>query len=293
MKGAFRNALCAAAAGVALGADVFPITWPFENESFTPDDPNAGTPDFSFAPETDPGGYVYRGNWKLEVLGGTVTDMPHCAHMTQFSMWALVQVYGAPPQLPANSWNCTAKDLAFTEADFTGEVNSVKYCNVGECCKDLLGLGKYGDDQMSWHSWASDRAASGLCDAIAFEKQYCIEVGGHFQTNCYEYFTTPTERIYTMLCIDHFVRYWLNCPVFKQAYSYTYADGAQDSSTYQKDCTISQAMTADTNFLNHDRICEPYSYYYPDDAGVAEDKKKEDSSVGIQAFVVALAIALL
>jgi len=256
-----------------------------------------GMPDFSFDNDADPGGYIYWGLHELTIFGGTITedDMPYCAHSNKSTMWLLVKVYGTPPILPLQSWNCTAKDLVLAAKDFTGLINNVKICNVGECCSGLYDKPKYGDDQLAWHSWANDRAASGLCDAPQTEEMYCISVGGHFHTNCYEYYPTPDTRLWNWPCYDNAILYWMTCAVFRQAYAFQYAIGSQDSPIHQNSLSNEEGLTFDGMFSLHDRVCNPYSYYFPDTAGGGgggdggKDSKdsKDSSPAAFSSFVVA------
>jgi len=250
--------------GVVFGA--YPSTYPFENESFVPVEVPASTPDFSFNADTDPGGYIYRGNIAMEIFGGTLTDddIPYCNHSNQYSMWLMVMVYGTPPVLPFQTWNCTTSGLTFVDSDFTGIVNNEKICNVGSCCTAMMGLPKFGSDQMTWHSWADDRAAANLCDVPQTEALYCVLVGGHYQANCYEYYPGPSDRIYMQVCFDNIIHYWLTCTVFKSAYAFSYVAGSQDTPIYQAKLSPEESMSFDAVFTLADRLCHPYSYFFPE-----------------------------
>jgi len=272
--------------GIALSA--YPTSYPFENESFVPADVVPGTPDFSFDDATDPGGYTYRGSWKMEVFGGAITDddMPYVSHHNGFTMWLMVKVYGAPPVLPDSNWNCTLKGTVYAEADFTGVVDGNTICNVGACCTGLIGKPKYGDDQMTWHAWANDRSASGMCGPLETEDLYCVVVGGHFHANCISYNTAADQRLWVVPCYDNIVRYWLTCAVYKQSYAFTYSDGMQDTPTYTDGLSLDQLMGFDGCFTYHDKICNPYSYFFPGSTGTDSGSQAADTDASSPASTV-------
>jgi len=243
----------------------YPTTYPFESEEYVPSSFPASTPDWSFEP-TDPGGYTYYGHIEQTMIGGDITDdnFPFVHHFNGFTMNLLVVIYGAPPVLPLSNWNCTTKGTIFLDSDFTGEIDGNTYCEIGSCCTDLIGVPKYGEDQMTWHTWSNERSASGLCGVVQTEALYCMFVGGHHHLNCQEFAVSPTERLVDIFpCYDNAIKYWLTCAVFKSVYVFQYIIGAQEPATYTEGMAVDEQMAMDGLFIYPDRVCNPYSYYHP------------------------------
>jgi len=261
-------------------AGAYPTSYPFENENIEVADILVETPSFTFEDATDPGGYCYYGVWALTLLGGDLTEdnFPMCWHNTGSIMWVMVKIYGAPPLMPQDTWNCTRNELVFADQDFTGEVDGSKYCDQGECCSHLIGKPKYGDDQMAWHSWANDRSSSGLCQPLGTEVMYCLSVGGHYHLNCLGYLIGPNERLVDHPCFDSFIRYWRDCAVFRQAYAPNYSMGLQEPVSYMDRMSVDEMMTWDGSMLYPDRVCHPYSYYFPSEGSTGTESSSGTGS---------------
>jgi len=268
----FTSILCLGVATCAVAS--YPASYPFENESYVPADVPAGTPNYAYD-DTDTGGYVYTGAFTLSLFDGTLTDddFPYWPHQNGFAWYNLVSQYAAPPILPASVFNCSLNDLFFKPADYTGMVNGKKVCNTGECCEYLMGQPKFGDDQLSWHDWFDQRVAAGMCDLIS-EDIYCVMVGGHFHLNCMQYYLAPTERLVKVLaCYDSWTLYYLTCPVYKQAYTYMIV---LEPDQFMDSLSAEENIITDCGAFAQDRLCHPYSYYYPQTT--SDSESETDSS---------------
>jgi hypothetical protein len=270
----------------------YPTTYPFENESYIPPPLVPSTPDYTFNPDTDPGGYAYRGV-TLWVFDGVLTDddFPYIPHNSGFSQYVLVNSYSAPPVLQSDVWNCSGKGIVFEKSDFLGVANNEEVCTPGSCCSDIIGLPKFGEDQHEQHDWFNGRAASGLCD-VAPEEVYCIQVGGHFQVNCFSYWVHPTELPAPLICFDSFVVFHLNCNVFKTTYPMILP---WDPPVYYDLMTMEETIVNDAAVFIPDRVCHPYSYYHPNTASTSGSSSASDSGSdeSSSTVYVPLSIALL
>lgn len=268
---------------VACSLAAYPATYPFENEAFVPVGPPAATPSLSYDDE-DEGGYIYyyyaRASFDLTdedfqspTMFGEETDAAWSPTQTGAVRYLLVVQFSAPADLSADVWNCTGKNIVLAASDFTGKVNGQTVCAVGECCKGVYGMPKFGEDQLTWSSWLNDRAAAAMCGDIE-EEMYCVAVGGDFQTNCFDYYLSPDSRLSTFICPDSYLMYYLTCPVFKQAYSTVYVQF--ESPVYLNRCTPEEQISSDAHYFTGDRVCHPYSYYHPS----TESTSGADSSSG-------------
>jgi len=251
---------------LTVTADQYPATFPLENEAYRGAGYVPSTPDFSYVPESDPGGYMFYCCVELGLMGGTITedDLPYVTHHNGFSRYVHVAQFSAPPVVPEFVWNCTQKEIHYSSADFTGEVNGQKVCEVGECCSQVYGLPKFSEDTMTWHSWANDRLAGALCPQDVYEALYCIFVGGDSQVNCLEYMLTPATRVAYFPCPDSWTLFWLQCTVFQTQYEWKYNN---EPPPYLAQLTNEQQVWLDANGVSQHRVCHPYSYYFPSTAG--------------------------
>jgi hypothetical protein len=255
-----------------------PTTYPFENEAYVPPNPPAATPDYSYTDE-DPGGYHHTYIWHLDL---NTVEMPFCIMLSDCNQFTLVYAYNLPPQLPAQTFNCTSKQLFFAPEDFTGMVNSQppqRLCEVGNCCESYLGEAKFGDDQMNWHSWLDNLASAGMCEEVPTEALYCNMVNGHYHGNCFTRVITGLTRTNTIPCHDSHMLYWLSCPVY-QSVELDFGFKAEPQA-YLDTCTVEEKILASNSDVEADQICHPYSYYVPSvstGSGLGSSSKDETSS---------------
>jgi len=274
----------------------YPKSYPFENENWdVPAIVPVEAPNLTLDPETDTGGYIY---WFVVALGkfdGYVQDkdMPYCDQFNGFCMYNLVNTYFVPPVLPLVVWNCTSRLNYFANTDFTGQAAGQKICDVGSCCSEYIGNPKYSVDQMDWHSWLDDRAGAALCGDIKVEDNYCIFVGGDFQMNCIEYHLSALDRLVVTACFDTFVRYYMDCSVFLSVYT---PASIKEPPAYMAGMSNAETLVHDSVSFLQDKICHPYSYYYPSEAKGGDktgDDDDDDDSASAAFTVAAVAFAAL
>merc|ERR1711981_123400 len=106
-----------ASAQLAAAAS-YPADFPWENEVYTPAAMPDTAPDFSYVPESDPGGYYNLRNtvnfdncFGSDAPGSDAAGHPDiCDQMgySRFLEYVLSAVWGYPPQLDLATWNCSA-----------------------------------------------------------------------------------------------------------------------------------------------------------------------------------------
>jgi hypothetical protein len=187
---------------------------------------------------------------------------------SSFYEFSMVANWGIPPTLPFQNWNCTGRDGGvYAASDYTGVVTGKSgeqtLCQVGECCKDWYGLDKWSDDAMSYHEWLNNLASFGLCEDT-IEPIYCQLVDNHYRSNCYELRPTPTTRAVSYGCPDAHMNYWLSCSVYKTVEMFH--GYKMEPQHYMDSETHEQKMLQEVAFQASDKVCNPYSYYFPDTA---------------------------
>lgn len=264
-----------------FAAAAYPSTYPFENESFVPVDTPPGSngadvePNLTYDPDTDTGGYIYyyyaraafdltEADWESPTVLGEDWSGPWNPSGSGAIRYMLVNQFGASADLPGSVWNCTAAGTVFSDADYTGVINGQTICAANDCCAGLIGLPKFSTDQLNWHDLMTDRLSAAMCGELE-EELYCIIVGGDFQTNCFDYYLSPSDRLYTFICNDSYSQFYLNCPVFQQAYVPVYVKSEPPS--YYSSISMEEMISSDAQFYCGDRVCHPYSYYHPGSAG--------------------------
>jgi hypothetical protein len=262
-----------------------PTTFPFENEAYVPPDLLPATPSYTFT-DDDNGGYHWTHIWNLDL---NTVDLPFCLMISNANMFPLVYTYNAPPILSIDSWNCTVLGIEFAASDFSGVVNGVSpqtMCDVGNCCKDMLGEYKFADDQDDWHNWIDNLAQIGLCGEVPVEELYCNFIAGHYQGNCFTRLTGQLTRTHTFPCIDVHTLYFLSCPVYQTVpvhFGY-----APEPDKYLDQLTAEERIVVYNSVEEADHICKPYSYFFPDatkeSTSGKESTQGEDDSGAIMHF---------
>merc|ERR1712010_442493 len=103
-----RIAAIAACVCVANAADVYPSTYPYENEPIQMPDIPMPNRDWTFE-DSDPGGYAAIGLW-CDMNDHDFSERGYSmCNDCGVCMAHLVYSYGIAPILPIESWNCTAK----------------------------------------------------------------------------------------------------------------------------------------------------------------------------------------
>lgn len=268
--------------GLSAAAAVYPMSFAFENEIYRPPDPEAGNPNFSYDPDTDPGGYLHYGAWTMKLFpnGPTDADMPWTPHKTFHTSYLLVITYAFTPVNPLAFWNCSLTGNIFTSADFLGVIDNKKICEVGSCCSNFYDKPAFSPDALQWHTTNSEKNSAGLCPVME-EEAYCMEIIGHSNENCLEYFVAPDQLLTNIICVDIIARFYLKCPVFKTAISTRWKMDGYEPMTYLEQNTNEQIIVIDSLVVyGEERICSPHSYYHPEDVKGSDGGSPKGSSGG-------------
>jgi len=285
----------------------YPATYPFENEVY---DVMPALPETDFNPTfdaEDPGGYIFNcQNFDFEsydpsAFGSDFDTVEEEIEATSFSLvhrcaaqwyklttvWKLSHMY-----LPA--YNCTARDNERYSSTYfstrTVTMNNVQMCEPSTCCKDFITpeMPLFLDFRETVVSDVAEKNQAGFCPDMD-ETLFCI-MNFKDTSLCNEYVLSKSSRAYLTGCYDIFVVYMRQCPVF--------ADGGVEDDKWEPDGYWA-ALTADQKMVvrsmgrpSADRICHPYSYYYPtadvpassDASTDGEDVDTPESSLASSSF---------
>jgi len=290
----FNMRYCLFLCGLTVAAGAYPMTFAFENEDFVPVAMTEGNPDFSYEAASDPGGYVYYGAWTMTLFpnGPTPSDMPYTPHKTMHSSYLLVITYALAPINPLAFWNCSINGLKFAPEDFLGVIDNKKICEVGSCCKDFHNMPAFADDAANWHTVNTDKNSGGLCPVMT-EETYCMEILGHANENCLEYFAEYDKLLTPIPCVDTIVRFYLSCTVFKTAMATRWIKGGFEPESYWNQQTNEQVITMDSTMIYSElRLCSPHSYYHPEDVKSPASNSNSDADESAAYTVTLLSAAL-
>jgi len=270
----------------------YPSTYPFAIDSYVHTSIPASTPSLTYDAE-DPGGYIYTYTYSLDDF-----EIPFCPMFSMFSSYVLVTVYKVAPSFPLSAWNCTAKEIVFEEADFTGEIlGSVteQVCEKGSCCAHLIGHPKYADETLVWEDWLNKGAKGGLCGEVEKEDLYCALVDAHFRTNCIDRYVSTSERLVVFPCQDLHMLFWLSCPVFKDSGNSNLFVPVEPV-LYMSALTPLEDVAVLVLTHNVDRVCYPLSYYEAASEPVSGDSStstSQNSEVSSTAASVSTLISVI
>lgn len=261
----------------------YPSTYPFENEVYAPAMLPEATPTYVYD-ETDTGGYIYTGiqNYFLTeeafyAEDGETYEGWGWTAKSMYQGFLLVNSYGVPPILPLTVFNCTAPNKPpFTDEMFLGMAGNMEVCKIGSCCSHLIDTPSWGPSE-TWHSWLDNLVSGGLCKDAPHEEIYCIYAAGHAQINCLQMNINVLERLYVYPCHDFPSLYWLSCPLSKTA-GQPEATGKLEPQSYYADMTPQQTIEIGAMHVFPDRVCRPYSYFYPLEVDSVTSSSKSDVS---------------
>lgn len=263
----FRAVAFLAAAGVSLAA--YPSEYPFENESIVAAAPKAATPSWTFD-EADEGGYMYTFAYMLEDLEGVFSF----GNNGMFAHQYVVRSSMAPIN-DISMFNCTARGNYLGENSYAGVVNGETICDVGECCSDFFGAATYFNQDEPYEPYYTDFGnvdTDGNCPNLFDEGVYCT-IMASYQVLCIEQYVSPTERVVTYPCYDSFWHHYSSCTVY--AVTGFYFRPQSEPEGYAADSTADELNALNGIFFTPDKVCRPYSYYYPETA-----KSASSSSTG-------------
>jgi hypothetical protein len=254
----------------AAGAD-YPSTYPFQDESYVPpmDLPDS-TPDLTFEPDSDPGGYyityAINKNFDDQTDGPPYYALPYF-NFAEYFCWHTWDI-----KCSENGWafwNCTAKGIVFEEADYPGTVVGETICE--DCCSEWMGYPKQTTDQLDRQATWDTFIQANACETY-HEALYChLSDGWHGHVCLEQYIDQGTRQIYKP-CLDNGVRWMLECNLLKTTGAYSYIE-VYEPNAYRESLSIEQTFIVYyiQSASGHDRVCYPYSYYFPDASAEADD----------------------
>jgi len=245
----------------------YPSTWPFTVPVMTgfPDT----TPDFTFT-KTDPGGYHDRGLFNHDFLAnqtGPVFYMVPYMSCFYYLYHFLTNLDQRNVQL--SSFNCTKYKMS--SSMLSGVVGSTQVCKAPNCCKYYDNQPTYTNHNENYltneQNVLSSILTSGGCNVGNFaEVNYC-QYMNYFPHFCIQYLLTRNTRSFLGSCLDVDYNYVITCPVIKSVgYSELIKTSFQtEPPKYASSLTVLQSVVIyfSDNGRHVDRICHPYSYYYP------------------------------
>jgi hypothetical protein len=154
------------------------------------------------------------------------------------------------------------------------KINEKNVCSEGkQCCEFFKGT-------QSGVGWAikkvqaiQDYATTGGCPDITNEKYAEMYVCSEIWTmyNCNTYFSkgkNNNARSFVRPCYDLGVNYLSACKLFITGtlVAATFDMKRYDPETYLKDKTAAQLLSLHSLYVQPDRVCNPYSYFFPETA---------------------------
>merc|ERR1711865_302424 len=265
-----KSLLALVAVGMSVPAKAsYPSAYPFEMESVVPPAPLSATPSWA-ADDADPGGYTYTFNYMRTELTGDGRGDGHnddfCFAASGMLVHYLQAKASAPPVLDATVWNCTRRGHIISADTFWGTLGDAKICEVGECCKHLYGFPTYfsAEPMANFNEHDGTVYAAGMCAEPYSEELYCTKQDNGLRYACFEQFLTDTERLHTFPCHDMFYNYLINCKLYAQT---GYAeDTFAEPESYTTSSSPDQLNAWTTVYMIPDKVCTPYSYFYPETA---------------------------
>jgi len=254
----------------------YPATFPFENESTEIVGPLAATPSDSYD-EDDSGGYIYTYFYALTEVSTTDCFVNNGANRYRFKVQ-----WGIPPIMPTSQFNCTAKGPIFDEDTFdSDEFAGQKMCDDGpkSCCPQFRGEKKYRantdahmeNDILMLEGFQE----TGLCTETFHVGSFCSLFNDNAIFWCNEQILGDLERtIENTVCFDSWTHWLLdNCPVFSAAFPVL--EGLEPDHYMQSMSNAENIGWLGIHWLS-DKVCLPYSYFFPETAKATEDTADDD-----------------
>lgn len=262
---------------VGLCAASYPTQYPFESESLVPPAPLEATPSLTFD-ENDAGGYVYTYGYMYDM---TESDTEEGFCYMRNGLWSHQNVVrnSAPPVMPFQDHNCSANGNKLGEASYFGTVAEVQICAQGECCENYWGTWTYWNSDSPYMGYYDDIGKvyeDGLCEEMFGEPMYCTIMNGAQQWGCIEQYITPTERQVIVNCYDYIYNHYAGCKLY-QIEGYMWRPQTEPEG-YRADSSAEQINAVNALYFAPDRVCHPYSYYFPEYAASSASQSEGQSS---------------
>jgi len=249
-----------------VSATGYPSTYPFEYEFV--DLPEA-TPSLSFD-QSDAGGYLRASlfcdlnDFELKISEGLFHTPWHCERMRFY----LVQI-GIPDVEPPGSapLNCSRGDGVFIDSSFLAD-NAVYDGKTFECA-----------EYVNTQSVMPNSLADGMADIMLAsscptppEPFVCLIIFRGISW-CFDQYLSPSERLKIMPCVDIVPHFLSTCNIFIPFNN----NRPTEPDAYWSSMTVQQTLVADALWYDSDRVCHPYSYFFPDATAEQENQTTEDS----------------
>jgi len=273
----FQLLFTVALASCVSAIDTYPSSYPFENESYQPSAPMAATPSLTYKDDgSDPGGYGYHYIYTRLIVE---EDIPYCVWNSGAMKWYAVFHREWPDEMADYYFNCTKSgNGAVMGVDtFPGKILEYTWCDPEDCCKEYYGLiAKRGTGpNPERHDKIQERFTGGVCDygETYHEAVYCAQVSDDFTSWCSEQTISVTERAVVTPCYDHYM-IWIfqACKLYKTTGNFV---ELFEPPVYTSLSTVQENQAAYLmKYQMNDKICRPYSYYFPE---TAKDKQKKET----------------
>lgn len=270
----------------------YPTQYPFESDSYGDLEASellvlhdTGIPDFTFGDEDTGGYYLHGGILKsMDDQSGVVDgvagvfssiggmDYPYFCESLGMGLWTLRLM-----ELPVSSWNCTARGNQYSKANFPGTQNGDTICT--DCCTEFYDQWMFGDGTDERQQLFADFVAANGC-ATMTEPVYC-STGDSWHWVCIEGYVTREERLFQKNCYDGFVYHMTECSLLKVAGVHDYLESifAEPKNYIDTLANFETFVIYSIEYTTFDRVCLPYSYYYPDAASDEDDSSASTVSL--------------
>jgi len=223
-------------------------------------------PDFTYA-DDDAGNYiglVYRANtWYGDAELGFHKDNWHWINTRTMSYFTMGVLKRASPATPMIVFNCSAKPK-FVSADVPTTWNGKKLCDK-ECCSSFDNTWAFTADWLEYQTSMETLLNGGACSDVT-EEFVCQLTYGKVLRNCLEQYVTESERAAMQPCHDNLMASFLSCKLYLQTGVETQITTFEPKN-YRSSLTPAQTILAYTVAESPDRVCHPYTYYYPEGLG--------------------------
>lgn len=271
---------------------VYPTMYPFEKETYKPPTLPETKPidSANFEDKTNPGGYLIRNMlcdpysddrlaYSDASFKDTVPESYHAAKPPGFwecraaglNQWKRKGNAGT-----SASKNCSALiptgGAKYSESSFYPDtLDGKKFCDASTCCKHMNGMLINNPTRIpNTFKHTEDLMQVGLCTELASEYHLCSY--STWTSYCIEYYIggkTKNQRVNVLPCFDTSVRWLMKCPVFKKSSSSLRGASSilrdWDTDSYFALLSPEQVMVLYPTSKIHDRVCNPYSYYFPEE----------------------------
>lgn len=248
-------------AGLSSAA-TYPSQYPFENESLVPSTPRPATPSWTFD-ESDEGGYMYTYGYMFDFTEDLLPTF--CFGNNGFYSHQMVIRAGSPPINPAYIFNCTNNGHKLSANSYFGTVADVKICEEGECCQDWWDTYTwYAQDEpyLPYYEDIGKAFTDGGCPEMFDEHVYCAIMASSQQLGCFDQYISLTDRMVVYPCYDDMYNHYSACTLYKVT-GYFFRPQTEPVS-YTEESSADEVNAMNALYFCPDRVCHPYSYYYPE-----------------------------